>query len=70
VPAALVQRQGTHVLTLLASTFADEPQPQQPSVLLTGSLDNMSDGFFMLDRDLRFTFLNRQAELLLDRRRP
>jgi diguanylate cyclase (GGDEF)-like protein/PAS domain S-box-containing protein len=54
---------------LLASRFDDEPQSLQPAVLLTGSLDNMSDAFFMLDRDWRFQFVNHQAELLLDRRR-
>jgi diguanylate cyclase (GGDEF)-like protein/PAS domain S-box-containing protein len=37
--------------------------------MLTGSLDNMSDAFFMLDQDWRFRFLNHKAELLLGRGR-
>ena len=36
---------------------------------LTSTLDSMSDGFYMVDRDWRFTFLNEQAELLLGRGR-
>jgi diguanylate cyclase (GGDEF)-like protein/PAS domain S-box-containing protein len=54
---------------LLASTHDDEPQSLQIAELLTTTLDNMSDGFFMLDRDWRFRFLNRQAESLLGRGR-
>ncbi|TXK61092.1 EAL domain-containing protein [Alkalisalibacterium limincola] len=36
---------------------------------LTTTLDSMSDAFFTIDRDWRFTFLNRQAEQLLGRSR-
>ena len=36
---------------------------------LTITLNTMSDAFFMVDRDWRFTFVNRQAELLLGRGR-
>lgn len=64
-----MQRQGTHVRALPVSIPNDEPQSPQPSILLTGSLDNMSDAFFMLDRDWRFRFLNHKAELLLGRGR-
>jgi diguanylate cyclase (GGDEF)-like protein/PAS domain S-box-containing protein len=53
--------------TQLVLTPNDEPQPPQLSVQLTGSLDNMSDAFFMLDQDWRFRFLNHQAEVLLGR---
>jgi PAS domain S-box-containing protein len=36
---------------------------------MTDILEKTSDGFFAVDRDWRFTFVNRQAEKLLDRRR-
>lgn len=36
---------------------------------LTATLDSMSDAFFTLDGDWRFTFLNQHAELLLGRGR-
>jgi diguanylate cyclase (GGDEF)-like protein/PAS domain S-box-containing protein len=37
--------------------------------LLTATLDNMGDAFFLVGRDWRFRFLNRQAERLLGRGR-
>lgn len=44
----------------------DDGLPSLPIAdLLNATLDNMSDAFFMLDRDWRFRFLNHQAELLL-----
>jgi diguanylate cyclase (GGDEF)-like protein/PAS domain S-box-containing protein len=55
--------------SLLVSTPGDEPRSTQLAELLTSTLDNMSDAFFMLDRDWRFKFLNHQAELLLGRGR-
>lgn len=36
---------------------------------LSSALDSMTDAFFTLDRDWRFTYLNRQAEILLLRAR-
>lgn len=36
---------------------------------MTDILEKTSDGFFAVDRDWRFTFVNRQAEKLLDRHR-
>jgi PAS domain S-box-containing protein len=36
---------------------------------MTDILEKTSDGFFAVDRDWKFTFVNRQAEKLLDRRR-
>ena len=36
---------------------------------MTDILEKTSDGFFAVDRDWRFTFVNRQAEKLLERRR-
>src|SRR5260370_33758423 len=36
---------------------------------MTDILEKTSDGFFAVDRDWRFTFVNRQAEKLLNRRR-
>jgi PAS domain S-box-containing protein len=36
---------------------------------MTDILEKTSDGFFAVDRDWKFTFINRQAEKLLDRRR-
>lgn len=38
------------------------------SVRLAETLESISDAFFMLDRDWRFTFMNSQAGKLLDRR--
>ena len=38
------------------------------SLQLRETLENMSDAFFLLDRDWRFSFLNRQAGILLGRR--
>ncbi len=55
--------------TQIVSTPDEELQPSQLSVMLTGSLDNMSDAFFMLDQDWRFRLLNKQAALLLGRGR-
>src|SRR5947209_1564294 len=36
---------------------------------MTDILEKTSDGFFAVDRDWKFTFVNRQAERLLERRR-
>ena len=36
---------------------------------MTDILEKTNDGFFAVDRDWKFTFVNRQAEKLLDRRR-
>ena len=36
---------------------------------MTDILEKTSDGFFAVDRDWKFTFVNRQAEKLLDRHR-
>lgn len=36
---------------------------------MTDILEKTSDGFFAVDREWKFTFVNRQAEKLLDRRR-
>jgi len=36
---------------------------------LTTTLESIADGFFMLDREWRFTFVNARAEQLLDRSR-
>ena len=55
--------------SLLASTFAEDPQSLHVGELLTTALDDMTDGFFTVDRDWRFGFLNRQAEVLLGRGR-
>ena len=46
-----------------------EAESLQLADRLTTTLDSMSDAFFTVDRDWRFTFLNRQAELLLGRGR-
>lgn len=54
---------------LLASTPANDPEPQQLADRLTTTLNSMSEAFFMLDRDSRFTFVNHQAEFLLGRGR-
>jgi diguanylate cyclase (GGDEF)-like protein/PAS domain S-box-containing protein len=54
---------------MLVSTPDHEPHSPELDELLTSTLDNMSDAFFVVDRDWRFTFLNRQAEQLLGRGR-
>ena len=42
-----------------------ESESRQLADRLTATLDSMSDAFFTLDRDWRFTFVNQQAEVLL-----
>ncbi|WP_404296235.1 PAS domain S-box protein [Halomonas sp.] len=46
-----------------------EAQARQLSLAqrLTRSLENMSDAFFLLDKDWNFSYLNHQAELVLER---
>jgi diguanylate cyclase (GGDEF)-like protein/PAS domain S-box-containing protein len=47
-------------------TNLQAPQPAEGR--LASMLSSISDGFILLDHDFRFTFLNRQAELILDSR--
>jgi PAS domain S-box-containing protein len=54
---------------MLVSIPDHDPHSAELDELLTSTLDNMSDAFFVVDRDWRFTFLNRQAEQLLGRGR-
>ncbi|MBA3881766.1 MAG: response regulator [Chthoniobacterales bacterium] len=42
---------------------------QESARTVTNILENTTDGFFAVDRDWRFTYLNSEAELMLDRRR-
>jgi PAS domain S-box-containing protein len=44
---------------------ASEAAREQIERRLTGTLESMTDGFIMLDGDLRFTYVNREAERLL-----
>jgi len=46
-----------------------EAQAHQLESRLTTTLENLTDGFFTLDHDWRFSYLNHQAELLLQRPR-
>jgi diguanylate cyclase (GGDEF)-like protein/PAS domain S-box-containing protein len=45
-----------------------EASARQLANRLATSLDSMSDSFYTLDRDWRFTFVNRHAERMLERR--
>ncbi len=55
------------------TTFAEiaQPQPQAvthaPATQLSDTLESISDGFFALDRDWRFTYVNTQAARWLNR---
>ncbi|WP_293127515.1 PAS domain-containing protein [Microcoleus sp. bin38.metabat.b11b12b14.051] len=55
------------------TTFTEiaQPQPQEvsdaPATQLSDTLENISDGFFTLDRDWRFTYVNSQAARWLNR---
>ena len=55
------------------TTFTEIPQPQPqavthaPATQLSDTLENISDGFFTLDRDWRFTYVNSQAARWLNR---
>ena len=55
------------------TTFTEiaQPQPQEvsdaPGTQLSDTLENISDGFFTLDRDWRFTYVNSQAARWLNR---
>jgi len=42
---------------------------QESAQTMTNILENTTDGFFALDQDWKFTYLNPEAELLLNRRR-
>ncbi len=42
---------------------------QESAQTVTNILENTTDGFFALDQDWKFTYLNPEAELLLNRRR-
>jgi PAS domain S-box-containing protein len=42
---------------------------QESARTMTNILENTTDGFFAVDRDWRFTYLNPEAEILLERRR-
>jgi PAS domain S-box-containing protein len=42
---------------------------QALSERLTTTLESVTDGFYMLDREWRFTYVNREAERILQRRR-
>lgn len=46
-----------------------ENEKRRLSERLAATLEHVSDAFFTLDRDWRFTFLNQQAERLMDRPR-
>jgi PAS domain S-box-containing protein len=49
--------------------FMDIDQSKRLASRLASTLERISDAFFLLDRDWRFSFLNRQAEVVLERRR-
>ena len=41
---------------------------QESARTMTNILENTTDGFFALDRDWKFTYVNPEAEVLLGRR--
>src|SRR5437016_8703096 len=53
----------------LAERVEARTELQETVRKMTDILEKTSDGFFAVDRDWRFTFVNRQAEKLLERRR-
>ncbi|WP_187266065.1 bifunctional diguanylate cyclase/phosphodiesterase [Alkalisalibacterium limincola] len=64
---------GGEGVVVMHMNITERRQAQAESRLLSDrladTLDSMSDAFFTLDRDWRFTFLNKHAELLLGRGR-
>jgi diguanylate cyclase (GGDEF)-like protein/PAS domain S-box-containing protein len=64
----------THVVrdqggTVVSATgvVVDVTIARESESLLASMLDSISDGFFLLDRDYRFAFVNRQGEAILHR---
>ena len=53
----------------LAERVEARAELQETVRKMTDILEKTSDGFFAVDRDWKFTFVNRQAERLLERRR-
>jgi PAS domain S-box-containing protein len=57
------------VVTTFTELAQQKPQPvcNEPAQQLSDTLESISDGFFALDRDWRFTYLNSQAARWLNR---
>ncbi len=62
--AELLARVRSHLrqLQLTDQLRASEEKSQQLAERLTTTLESLTDGFFTLDRDWRFTYVNREAE--------
>ncbi|MEG4343757.1 PAS domain-containing protein [Microcoleus sp. A003_D6] len=58
------------VVTTFTELAQQKPEPvtHAPAPQLSDTLESISDGFFALDRDWRFTYLNLQAARWLNRR--
>ncbi len=45
------------------------PRLQESAATMTNILENTADGFFAVDADWKFTYVNPEAEILLGQRR-
>jgi PAS domain S-box-containing protein len=68
------ERDETGRIVALRGSFQDvsdltaaQRRAEEIGARLVETLENIGDGFFMLDRDRRFTYFNNQAEIILDR---
>lgn len=69
-------RDGSGRVTAIQGAFQDinprklaQEETRQLSERLRSTLENISDGFIMLDKDWRLTFINRQGEAMVNRTR-
>ena len=60
---------GSHRAARLLGVAYDSTEVREARDRLARVLETMTDAFYALDREWRFTYVNRQAELLLRRRR-
>ncbi|PSB57315.1 histidine kinase, partial [filamentous cyanobacterium CCP1] len=56
-------------IQLLVQEQTARAEAEQARIQITNILESITDAFFALDQEWRFTYLNRQAEALLQRRR-
>lgn len=57
------------VITGAHGAFMNIEQSRRTAQRLTTTLESITDAFFLLDRDWRFTFINERAETVLERTR-
>lgn len=60
-----VMRDEDGTVTRTSGVTVDVTNAHEAEGRLATMLDSISDGFFLLDRDFRFTFVNRQGHLIL-----